>query len=407
MPSASATSPEGVLYRPEDFEPLTDEPWDAERARSGIREIVADTDAAMRGPKLLWRADDWDRWRATSPLKDLFCGAAGVLWALADLRDRGHAETRLDLGDLGLRVLDRHRERPDLASWTDVPEPRESALLSGEAGILLTAFRLAPTSKLADELHARVRENIDNTVDEVMWGSPGSMIAARLMLAWTGDERWRSAWDESADALLDRRDSEGMWTQLLSGHTCRYLGPVHGFTGNVQSLLSLLDAKRAAALRRTSASILEETAFDENGLANWPPEPQDVLENRRGEIRLQWCHGAPGIVVAAAPYLDEELVRAGAELTWRAGAHRDAKGAGICHGTAGNGYALLAAFERTGDERWLERARRFAVHALAQVRRQRADRGRGRYSLWTGDLGVALYLASCIDARAAYPVLDA
>ncbi len=165
--------------------------------------------------------------------------------------------------------------------------------------------------------------------------------------------------------------------------------------------------RAAAALRRKTASILEETAFVENGLANWPPEPRAALENARGEIRVQWCHGAPGIVVAAAPYLDEELVRAGAELTWRAGAHRDAKGAGICHGTAGNGYALLAAFERTGDERWLERARRFAVHALAQVRRQRADRGCGRYSLWTGDLGVALYLASCIDARAAYPVLDA
>jgi len=396
-----------LLYRPEDFEPLTDDTWDTERACAGIREIVADTDAALRGPKLLWRADDWDRWRATSPLKDLFVGAAGVLWALADLRERGHAATRLELGDLALRVLQRHRERPDLASWTDIPEPRESALLSGEAGILLVACRLAPSLELADALYARVRENLHNEADEVMWGSPGTMIAARLMLAWTGDERWRSAWDDSADALLDRRDSEGLWTQLLHGHRCRYLGPVHGLTGNVQSLLSLLDAKRAAALRRKTASILEETAFVENGLANWPPEPQDALENKRGEIRLQWCHGAPGIVVAAASYLDEELVRAGAELTWRAGAHRETKGAGICHGTAGNGYALLAAFERTGDERWLERARHFAVQALAQVRRQRADRGRGRYSLWTGDLGVALYLAACIDARAAYPVFDA
>jgi hypothetical protein len=41
------------------------------------------------------------------------------------------------------------------------------------------------------------------------------------------------------------------------------------------------------------------------------------------------------------------------------------------------------------------------------VRRLRAQRGRGRYSLWTGDLGVALYLADCLDARAAYPLLDA
>ena len=157
----------------------------------------------------------------------------------------------------------------------------------------------------------------------------------------------------------------------------------------------------------TTASILDETAVVEDGLANWPPVPRDELASLNGEIRVQWCHGAPGILCGAASYLDEELVLAGAELTWRAGAHRDTKGAGICHGTAGNGYALLKAFERTGDERWLERARRFAVHALAQVRRQRVARGRGRYSLFTGDPGVALYLASCLDADAAFPVLDA
>ncbi|MEO8739330.1 MAG: lanthionine synthetase LanC family protein [Casimicrobiaceae bacterium] len=33
------------------------------------------------------------------------------------------------------------------------------------------------------------------------------------------------------------------------------------------------------------------------------------------------------------------------------------KGAGLCHGTAGNGYALLKFYRRTGDAIWLERAR--------------------------------------------------
>jgi hypothetical protein len=47
------------------------------------------------------------------------------------------------------------------------------------------------------------------------------------------------------------------------------------------------------------------------------------------------------------------------------------------------------------------------MHALAQVERARCDRGRGRYSLWTGDLGVALYAADCLDARTGYPVLEA
>ena len=102
----------------------------------------------------------------------------------------------------------------------------------------------------------------------------------------------------------------------------------------------------------------------------------------------------------------EELVLAGAELVWQAGPHGDEKGYGICHGTAGNGYALLKTFERTGDERWLERARRFAVHALEQAARLEGTRGRRRYSLWTGDVGAALFAADCLDARARYPILD-
>ena len=77
------------------------------------------------------------------------------------------------------------------------------------------------------------------------------------------------------------------------------------------------------------------------------------------------------------------------------------KGAGICHGTAGNGYAFLKTFARTGDERWLERARAFAMHALEQV-----ERLPGRYSLFTGGVGAALYAADCLDVRTAYPVLD-
>ena len=97
--------------------------------------------------------------------------------------------------------------------------------------------------------------------------------------------------------------------------------------------------------------------------------------------QLQWCTGAPGIVISAADYLDEELLLAGAELVWQAGPHGDEKGYGICHGTAGNGYAQLKTFGRTGDERWLNRARRFAVHALEQAERLAGDRGHRRYSL--------------------------
>jgi lantibiotic modifying enzyme len=134
---------------------------------------------------------------------------------------------------------------------------------------------------------------------------------------------------------------------------------------------------------------------------------ESLRGGRDNTIRTQWCHGAPGIVASLseiAPGDDEHerLLLAGGELTWRAGPL--AKGANLCHGTAGNGYAFLALFERTGDELWLQRARAFAMHAAHQVAHARAELGRGRYTLWTGDPGTALYLADCLAGSGTLPL---
>ncbi|MFY9578031.1 MAG: LanC-like protein [Gaiellaceae bacterium] len=395
-----------MLYRPEAFEPLTDAPWDEGRVRDAIRAIVADADEGLRGPKLLWPADAWDGWHGTSPMKNLYVGSAGVLWALDRLRTRGHAETRLDLADLATRNLELFRTRPDFMKGMKLPPPPDSALLTGETGILLVAWRLSPADELASDLLARVHANVDNPAAEVMWGSPGTLIAAHAMLEWTGDARWRDACNESAEALWARRGEDGLWVQNLYGEELRSLTPPHGLVGNVQALLPLLDEGRSEALKRETAAVLARTAVVEDGLANWPPRDRPDLPGPDGQIRVQWCAGAPGIVIAAADYLEEDLLLAGAELPWHTGPPALEKGPGICHGTAGNGYAFLKTFQSTGDEKWLERARRFAVHALDQVERLRAQRGRGRYSLWTGDIGAALYAADCIDGRSEYPVLD-
>ncbi len=396
-----------TLYRPEAFEPLTKESWDPGRVAEAIRAIVADTDASLRGPKLFWKADPWDNWQATSPMKNLYVGTAGVLWALDELRRRGHAETTLDLGDLALRNVELFRARPDIGKWVKLPGPPESGFMTGESGILLVAFRLAASNQLADDLLRRVRANVDSDVNEIMWGAPGTLIAARLMHEWTGEERWREACTETLEAVWSRREEGGLWTHRLYGHEYRGLTPPHGLVGNVQVLRPVLDGGRRSELERDTNAVLARRAVVEDGLANWPPHDRPTLPGPDGQIRVQWCAGAPGIVIAAADYLDEELVLAGAELTWNTGPSHLDKGPGICHGTAGNGYAFLKAFARTGDERWLERARMFAVHALEQVERLRAQRGGGRYSLWTGDLGVALYVADCIDERTAYPFFDA
>jgi lantibiotic modifying enzyme len=173
----------------------------------------------------------------------------------------------------------------------------------------------------------------------------------------------------------------------------------HGLAGNAYALLRAGGYQSPQHQRELLDRIVEalsNTAIRERSLINWPPTP----DSPPAKLRVQWCHGAPGIVcgLAGAPAhreLDKLLLGAG-ELTWTAGPLK--KSAGLCHGTAGNGFAFLKLHRRTRDTKWLERARRFAMHAIKQ---RSGERG-----LFEGDLGVALYVRACIDVDDAFPLLD-
>jgi lantibiotic modifying enzyme len=386
-----------MLYEPTEFDALIAEPWVPGRVEDAIAAIVADADAAF-DPTALWPAHEWDAREKPLPLTGLYTGAAGVIWALDELRKRGYAEPSRDLAAAAARAAELERATPDFAADEHYSP---GALLSGETGALLVAFRLTSDKALADDLHALVRGNVDNPTDDISWGAPGTLLAALAMGEWTGEGRWDEAARESAIALRERRGGDGLWRQ---DDDYRGLSTLHGVAGNT---LALLRFEPDAAAAGESAAVLSRHAFREDGLANWPGSPRPkVPRPRDGRICVQWCTGAPGVLGGAWEYLDEDLLLAGAELVWRAGAHRDEKGHGLCHGTSGNGFALLKAFARTGDERWLERARRFAVHALAQAERIAAVNGRRRYSLFNGDVGTALFAAACLDADPRFPIVD-
>jgi lantibiotic modifying enzyme len=386
-----------MLYEPTRFDALIDEPWVPARVEDAIAAIVADAGSAFDATAL-WPAHEWDARGKPLPLSGLYAGAAGVIWALAELRKRGHAESSCDLAAAVVRAVALERATPD---FSEDEHYRPGALISGECGALLVAFRLTSDPALADDVQTLVRDNVDNPTDDISWGAPGTLLAALAMGEWTGERRWYEAARESATALRERRGGDGLWRQ---DDDYRGLSTLHGVAGNT---LALLRFESNDAVAGESAAVLSRHAFREDGLANWPGTPRPQLARPRdGRIVLQWCTGAPGVVAGAWDYLDEELLLAGAELIWRAGAHQDEKGHGICHGTAGNGFALLKAFARTGDELWLERARRFAVHALAQAERIATANGRRRYSLFTGDVGTALFAADCLDGDTRFPIID-
>jgi hypothetical protein len=389
-----------ALFTPANHEPLTEAPWDETRARNAIEAILDDAESS-RGADGFWpqHPDDLDD-DGTTLRTGVYMGAAGILWALHRFgRDHAEAADRLHA---------RYLSDPD---WPGVVP----GYWPGEAGILLVAQQLAPDERRAHLLLQAIDANSDNGSNELMWGSPGTMLVARSLYESTGDARWADAWSRSAETLWSRwlpSHEHGchLWTQRLYGRVLQFVGPGHGFAGNVLALsldAGLLDAERRAELARRAVETATALAVRGGDLANWPALASEPLDD--GGIRTQWCHGAPGMVASLARMAPDDkafsaLLSAGGELTWRAGPL--AKGAGLCHGTAGNGAALLAMFERLGDERWLARARRFGVHALEQVEAARERHGFGRHSLWTGDIGVALYLQQCIDGRSGMPSLD-
>jgi hypothetical protein len=397
------------------FEPLRHEAaegaaWDPVIAATAIRSLVADFEDHF-DPEDFWAAHPLDlEGDRPGRFHSVYLGAAGVLWAMWHLAREGAVDLRGRPEAVIGRVYDSYLDRPDTGAV--VP-----SYYLGEVGILLILWRMTGDPIAADRLYGRISGNIPNPTNEALWAAPGTMVGALHMFEWTGEERWRELFLENVDQLWKawlpspHADCD-LWTQDLYGSIVQLLGAGHGFVGNVYPLLrgaGLLPASQREALYGRCAATLAVTALREDDCVNWPPGVGPTRPGR-ASVLMQWCHGAPGVVTATADFpvdwsadMDELLLGAG-EATWKAGPL--AKGYGLCHGTAGNGYAFLKLHRRTGDARWLQRARAFAMHALGQRERMRTEHGQGRYTLWTGDAGLAVYLHHCLVGADGLPGLD-
>jgi lantibiotic modifying enzyme len=400
-----------MLFEPDRHEALCDTVWNASQARGAIRSIVHDIEQnrVAQGQWAVHPLDD-EGYEPRTGFKSLYLGSAGVLWVLSYLQREGAVELGSDPREHIQRVHIAYQADPDTGDV--VP-----SYYLGEVGILLVLWRLTGSSAAADRLYVSVKSNIRNPTNEALWAAPGTMVAAWHMWGATGEQRWRDLFLENVEQLwqtwiFDARAQCHLWTQDLYGKVVQYLGAGHGFAGNVYPLLrgaSLLDAGRREALYDRCIATLRATAKFEDGAVNWPPGTF-VPRPDGPTMLMQWCHGAPGMVTGLAdfppqqsPEMEALLIGAG-EAIWKAGPV--SKGYGLCHGTAGNGYAFLKLYRRTGDPLWLERARSFAMHSIAQRDRMRQHYGQGRYTLWTGDPGLAVYVWHCLDGTAELPALD-
>jgi hypothetical protein len=412
-----------MLYDPERHEqllPIEADGWDEAQARACIATIVRDTEARFH-PDRGWPMHPLDiesgeDARAGNP--SLYFGACGVLWALNYLGSAGAVQLERDWSIDAAWLIQRTRD------WLkDDAERERASYLMGETPVRLLEHAQTGSAAAADRLAELIEGNMEHPARELMWGSPGTLLATLFLHQRTGQERFAELFRRTAATLwsqLEWSEHYGCeyWTQQLYGQTSTYMDAVHGFAGTALPLIRgrhLLAADDWARWRQCIAVSMQRSATFEgpgNEHVNWIPwlvldASQRERWNARPRWLMQYCHGSPGFVINLAGYpgpeLDALLLCAG-ETTWAAGPLR--KGSNLCHGTGGNGYAFLKLFGRTGDERWLRRARAFAMHGISQTEAHAAQYGQLRYSLWTGDPGFAVYLWDCIRGEAAFPTLD-
>lgn len=395
-----------MLFDSTEHETLLSHPWNADQAQSMIINIVHGAESTF-DPRSFWSRPPEADAEAKLPALSLYDGAAGDLWALLFLQDSGSIpklprDYRPSLADAHATYL----QSPD----TDSVAP---GYLFGECGILSVQARFAPSPDVDRRLHVAALGALERPENELMWAAPGAMIAALFAHERTKDPKWNEVISQGIHRLLQKWIHEEelgarIWIQDLYGSRRKFLGAVHGFGGNTYALLRCLefaDALTRKVILDESRKTLLATAHVEGDAANWLP----VFGGQNRSFLTQWCHGAPGMITSFSSYplgdeaIDRILVQAG-NLVWQAGPLQNPSG--LCHGNAGNGYAFLKLFKRTGDEKWLHHARAFAMHAIHQANQRKKKVGSFRPGLLTGDLGLALYLRACIEPDERWPLLD-
>ncbi len=205
---------------------LAGDAWNEAAVRAVIDEIAADA-VAQFGSDTFWPAhpsDDGVGYGNPS----FYTGAAGVIWELYYLHRVGAVGVAEDFRPVLPRLLE--RTIAEFENSSPAGYHKHGSLLIGDMGAALPAMRLAPTSSMADLVHGRALANMGLPIRELMWGMPGSMLAAIHMAGMTGEPRWRGLFEMQAARLLGALEDtpQGqLWTQDLYGENDRWLGPVH------------------------------------------------------------------------------------------------------------------------------------------------------------------------------------
>ncbi|KAL8428935.1 hypothetical protein ACSSS7_006889 [Eimeria intestinalis] len=302
------------------------------------------------------------------------CGPAGVWYTLAmrclmhpSSSSQSKARTSIERF---LTFATHAAERSDADEW-----------LYGRAGFVVALLLLHQQLHRQQDQQLR---GLANTVEELTNKTAEAIIASGLRTA--------QAMGDAAGPPLRYAFSRK-----------EFVGAAHGYFCILYALLVTPSLRNnpSHAAHKSIKETLHWLLQLEDSHHNYPTAyhgPHTSSHQQESPL-VYFCHGAPGAVLLFAEaydvYHDEVYKKAGeraAACTWRYGMLR--KGPGLCHGVAGNGYALLRWYQLSRQQVWLERAVRFACEVNED--RQRQIKRDHPYSLFEGHAGVCCFLSDLL-----------
>ncbi|KDQ16403.1 hypothetical protein BOTBODRAFT_173276 [Botryobasidium botryosum FD-172 SS1] len=249
----------------------------------------------------------------------------------------------------------------NITSMGDPGLPSEDGceVLYGRAGLLYALLLLRARFDVAQARLADLTDGEITTEDAEVFVAVRHLISDETIADVVDDivKRGKIGAEEYAKGSGSKESApELMW----AWHGKRYLGAAHGM---LVSCPTDVIAPHIEPILRTAEWLMEV----QNPNGNWPTKagPNHVGRPHGGEFDdelVQWCHGAPGVVILFSTILQraedfnlsssfadafQNSLRRGAELTYQRGILR--KGVGLCHGVGGNVYALLRAADALGE----------------------------------------------------------
>ncbi|KAK0622461.1 hypothetical protein B0T14DRAFT_563911 [Immersiella caudata] len=203
------------------------------------------------------------------------------------------------------------------------------------------AFEAVRAAVTKEEGHVREFVNsvsqilaVEEYPDESLYGRAGTLYLLRMVRHWVPGSKTRVdvAIAEISNTILNNGPG---WRW----HGKRYLGAVHGDAGIFMQLV-LTSPELAERVEPWVRRLLDMQMAD----GNWPSSEGQM---HGGKGLVQFCHGAPGVMVALLalrehfPGLHERIDRAvakGRECVWTQGLLK--KEPNLCHGIFGNALTL-------------------------------------------------------------------